>query len=633
MRRSDGQWDVRAASAHAGLFHFLWSCGRACLLPFLTLYLRRLGLTAAMVGIAMATRWLIALAWGPAASLLAARYDRRRAVVLGSLLCSAAVAPLLLLLPPADAAAAAAAAAEAAGRGCNATRLWGDADDATGTNLDPGRPGNFTHAPTMSRPVSLGPGGSSATASEAGARSGSNRSEDSRRVSEGPRKPVSSSGEHKVAFSGRNGFYSPVPERRVRSAGRGSKQGLEAEKEKEKEKEEEEEEEEEARSEFLGSLKVMDAQHQLFFLVLIGVALWEGMAAPLERTVDDGLYEYLDFVDAADRHGSARLWGLLGASGGTFGAGLLVAGLGCTTVGRLPSGSAHFFAYALLTALAVPAATFLPAVTPGSRKRAPAGRALKALRQVRRDPAAALCATTAFLAGAASSAVADFLLWQMQDQGSGELQMGVALGAALLSQVLFLALVAPRAARFLSHGAAAAAGAAALGLQCLYYSFLWSPWAALPAQALSCLSAGALWWAVEAQCEGAATPGTERWARAVARELAGGLGAALGSLAAGFTVDRFGAAVLFRGAAAVLLLWGLALPVVLSRLPRQRRINYSRLLAADGEAGEQSESGSDPEPEGDWLVRAMQDDRSANNNNNAADGNRHWGKNEKRKPV
>ncbi|KAG5832932.1 hypothetical protein ANANG_G00296450, partial [Anguilla anguilla] len=65
MRRSDGQWDVRAASAHAGLFHFLWSCGRACLLPFLTLYLRRLGLTAAMVGIAMATRWLIALAWGP----------------------------------------------------------------------------------------------------------------------------------------------------------------------------------------------------------------------------------------------------------------------------------------------------------------------------------------------------------------------------------------------------------------------------------------------------------------------------------------------------------------------------------------------------------------------------------------
>ncbi|KAJ8253998.1 hypothetical protein COCON_G00206100, partial [Conger conger] len=101
MMRSNGQWDVKAASAHAGLFHFLYSCGRACLLPFLTLYLRYLGLTATMTGIAMATRCLVTLAWGPVSSLLAKRYNRRRAVVMGSLLGSAAIALLLLLLPPA----------------------------------------------------------------------------------------------------------------------------------------------------------------------------------------------------------------------------------------------------------------------------------------------------------------------------------------------------------------------------------------------------------------------------------------------------------------------------------------------------------------------------------------------------
>ncbi|KAJ8345136.1 hypothetical protein SKAU_G00293290 [Synaphobranchus kaupii] len=603
MKRNDGQWDVKAASAHAGLFHFLYFCGRACLLPFLTLYLRYLGLTAAMTGITMATRCLVTLAWGPVSTLLAKRYDRRRTVVIGSLLCSAGVALLLLLVPPAD--------VDAAGRRCNTSRPWVSAgtNGDIGPVVDLGRPGNVTPpagSPTRSWPLSLRPGGNSTATSTSVSKApvrASNRTEGSPQVSEGPHRPVSSSnsGEKQVPFSGGKSSHSTsLPERGVRSAVRGSKQRLE------------EEEEEAARYEFLGSLKVMDPQHQLFFLVLMGVALWEGLAAPSERTVDDWLYEYLDFVDAADRHGSARVWGILGASGGAFGVGLLVGGLNCMIGARLPSSAVHFFAYALLMALTVPAAAFLPMYL--SRKREPVGQALKALRLVRADPCAMLSAATAFLAGAASSAVSDFLLWQMQDHGSGELHMGLALSTALLSQVIFLILVAPRTTRFLSHGTAMAVGAASLGLQCLYYSFLWSPWSVLPAQALSCLSAGALWRAVEGQCGGVATPGTERWVRGVVRELAAGLGAGLGSLASGFTVERFGVAVLFRGASAVLLLWGLCLPVILSRLPRRRRINYSRLLAA--EASEQSESESEPEQESDWLVKAMQEDKSTTKNNN-----------------
>ncbi|XP_061079293.1 major facilitator superfamily domain-containing protein 6-like [Conger conger] len=592
MMRSNGQWDVKAASAHAGLFHFLYSCGRACLLPFLTLYLRYLGLTATMTGIAMATRCLVTLAWGPVSSLLAKRYNRRRGVVMGSLLGSAAIALLLLLLPPAD--------QEAAVRRCNATQLR---ESPGPGGVEPGGPGHFTPTaapPTAVMSLSLRPGGSSTSHLSVTKAPGS--ASTSHRVSQGPHRLISSSGDQQVASSDSNSSHSPaLPERAVRSVVRGSKQGLEKEA---------------VHYEFLGSLKVMDAQHQLFFLVLMGVALWEGASAPLERTVDDGLFEYLDFVDAADRHGSAQLWGLVGAAGGACGAGLLVGGLGCMIGTRLPSSAAHFFAYAALTFLAAPAAAFLPMYL--SRKRGPAGRALKALRLVRGDPSAALSAATAFLAGAGSATVSDFLLWEMQDRGSSELHMGLALGAALVSQALFLLLLAPRAARFLSHGTAMSLGVASLGLQCLYYSFLWSPWSALPAQALSCLSAGALWWAVEGQCAAVATPGTERWVHGLVRETAAGLGAGLGSLAGGFTVDRFGVAVLFRGAAVVLLLWGLVLPVVLSRLPRRRRINYSRLLAAD--ASEQSESESEPEQERDWLVTAMQEEKSTNNNNNKG----HW---------
>ncbi|KAJ8251305.1 hypothetical protein GJAV_G00219910 [Gymnothorax javanicus] len=609
--RNDGQWDMKAASVRAGLFHFLLFCGRACLLPFLSLYLRYLGLTASMTGITMATRGLITLIWGPISALLAKRYDKRRTVVIGSLLCSAAIALLLLVLPPAD--------VEAAGRRCNSTRYWegtrnyGDFE----TNIASSRPGNATpatHSPmTMkSQPLSLTPGGHSTNTTALVTKpsvSASNRSKDIHRVSKGPVKPTvnSSSVKPKVGFSSSNSSHSLL-KRGMRSAV--SKHRLKGG----------QEEEQTTQYEFLGSLKVMDAQHQLFFLVLMGVVLWEGVAAPLEMTVGDGYYEYLDFVDAADRYGSTRMWGLLGASAGVFGAGPLVGRLDCTIGARLPRSSVHFFAYALLLALAVPVAAFLPMYL--SRKREVASQAFKALRLVRGDPCAMLTVVTAFLTGAAFSAINDFLLWEMQDHGSNEVHMGLALGSALLSQVVFLVLVAPCISRFLSYGAAMSVAVVSLGLQCLYYSFLWSPWSVLPAQALNFLSAGALWWAVEGQCEGVATPGTERWVLRLVREMAAGLGAGLGSLAAGFTVDWFGVAVLFRGASAVLLLWGFGLPVVLSRLPKRRRINYSRLLAVD--VSEQSDSESEPEQDKDWLIKAMQEQKANNNNNNNNNSHRRW---------
>ncbi|KAJ8404144.1 hypothetical protein AAFF_G00339170 [Aldrovandia affinis] len=628
MQRNDGQWDVTAASALAGTFHFLYSCSRACLFPFLTLYLRHLGLTATMVGVVMATRHLIILAWGPVSAHLARHYNQRRVVVTGSLLCSVAVSLLFLLIPPTDMA--------VANRHCNITRLWADAEDS-------GYPGNVTAmagyhmAPvswdTADRTLTVtGGDGISRTevtvtrTSNAGASNTvaapainyiqeingtlhtANRADGGRRILEGPQTPAPNSsvgfgrGQRVTGASAGNISRSSSPRKGIRSMV------------KRESKLEEEEEEVVARYEFLGSLKVMDAPHQLFFLVLMGVALWEGVATPLERAADDGLYEYLDFVDAAERQGAARVWGLLGAAGGVCGTGVLVGGLGCLIGARTPRSAVHFFAYALLNLFAIPAAVFLPMYL--STKREPAGRALKVLQQVRADPRAMLCVATAFLAGAAGSAIDDFLLWQMQDRGSSELHMGVALGVALLSQVLFHLLASARVSRLLSHGTAMAVGVACLGLQCLYYSFLWSAWSVLPAQALSVASAGALWWAVEGQCKGVATPETERCVRGAVREVAARVGAGLGSLVAGLVVERFTVAILFQGAAVVLLPWGLGLPAVLCRLPQRRRVNYSRLLAADG--SEQSESES--EAEKDWLVKAMQEDKNRNNNNSRDNG-------------
>ncbi|XP_036795652.1 major facilitator superfamily domain-containing protein 6-like [Oncorhynchus mykiss] len=364
-----------------------------------------------------------------------------------------------------------------------------------------------------------------------------------------------------------------------------------AEKEKQRETDE-------ARLEFLGNLKVMDVQHQLFFMLLIVVSIWELMAAPLEWTVDDGLYEYLDFVDGSDRYSSTGVWGLLGAVCGVSGAGLLVSHLDCLIGSHTPRGAVHFYSSAAVTTLAVPVVAFLPLYL--NKKRSRSTGLFKALQLVRGDLRALLCAAPAFLMGLAGSAVDDLL---MQDHGSSELHMGLSLAVALLSRAAF-PLLSGRVSKLLSPGRVLLVGTACLALQCLYYSFLWGPWAAIPVQVLSCFSSGALWWAVQVQYEDVTTPGTERSVRRVYQALSLDLGAGLGNMAGGFVVHMFGVSVLFRGVAVMLLLWCLFLPLLQWQVPPQRRINYSRLLAADTSEVSESES----EQETDWLEKAMEDD-------------------------
>ncbi|MBN3295424.1 PI3R6 kinase, partial [Amia calva] len=360
-----------------------------------------------------------------------------------------------------------------------------------------------------------------------------------------------------------------------------------------------------ASSEFLGNLNVMDAQHQLFFLVLMVVALWEFLAAPLEQTADDGLYEYLDFVDATDRYGKHRVWALLGAAGSVGCIGLLVSSLNCFISGHTPRSAVHFYTHALLIAAAILVAAFLPLYS--SRKREPLNQVVRALQLVSAEGRAMLCATTAFLVGAAGAGVDNFLFWEMQDKGSSELFMGSSLAIALLSQFA-MSFFSNRVSKVLGQMGTVVFGTVCLALQCLYYSFLWSPWAVLPVQVLSSFSGGALWVALRTQCDDISTPGMERAVQRVFHGLSLGLGAGLGSFAGGFVTQRFGVELLFRATAAALLLWSVGFLIAQSRMPRQKRLNYSRLLVADTSEVSDSES----EQERDWLVSAMKDDKCNN---------------------
>ncbi|XP_010176431.2 major facilitator superfamily domain-containing protein 6-like [Antrostomus carolinensis] len=344
-----------------------------------------------------------------------------------------------------------------------------------------------------------------------------------------------------------------------------------------------------------------DRKHQIFLMVLGAVVLWELLAASFEWAVDEGLYEYLDFVDATDRYGRLWIWSYLGASVGACSIAILVDHLNCFLSRRVSRLAVHFYGYALLVTLSLLVSVFFPIHVP--KKTSRVSRSAKALALLWSDGRAVLCAITIFLAATAGSAVQNFLFWQMQDRGSSELYMGLSVAIGLLAEIS-LYFFKGKLLRSFSSSRIVAASLSLLTVQLLCYSFLWTAWSVLFVQLLSAFSSGALWWVVNVTVDDVATPGMERSLHAVLQGLCHGGGASLGSFAGGFIVEYFGLAVLYRACCVCLVLWLFLFLIVQSKLPRQKKINYSHLLAAD--SSDLSES--DEENERDWLVKAMKDE-------------------------
>lgn len=507
----------------------------------------------------MGTRHLITLLWSPIAGLLSKRYDKRRVLINSCLVASAFIALVILFIPPAD----------VHKLDCNDNISVISPTQSSGDTMQT-QAGFMTH---------VHPNNANPTSASVELHNGSQEQK------------------YHLSLSSTDSFNGSVVT--SMQATRKKRSYVETQNNFNTDSSK-------SSFDFLASLKVMDIQHQLFFLILMMVSLLSAALAPLEWTADDGLYEYLDFADASDRYSNSKTWSLIGAAFGVGGGGILVSQINCFIAAETPRSAIHFVCFAAIGLGTVPVASFLPFYL--NRKRTRPHGLVKGLQLVRGSSRALLCAITTLLVGMVISTVENFLLWEMQDNRSTELHMGLSLALGLISQAVFPFFVF-KISKFLSPGKLLVLAAATVAVQCFYFSFLWGPWAVLPAQILNSLSFGGLWWAIQVQCDDIAIPGTERSVTRVYNTLCLELGLALGSIIGGLAVQKFGIAWVFRGAAVGLILWCIILPVLQLKVPRQRRINYSRLLAAD--ASEASES--DSEPERDWLDKAMQDDKCNNN--------------------
>uniref|UniRef100_UPI00398F43B7 major facilitator superfamily domain-containing protein 6-like n=1 Tax=Pristiophorus japonicus TaxID=55135 RepID=UPI00398F43B7 len=642
MKRNK-QWNVSKALVLASLYHFLYCAAKACVIPFLTIYFRQLGLTAPFVGIVMGTKYFISLLCAPFWSYCARRHNKRRILVLGSLLSSIGMGLLLTLIPPID--------KEIEYKFCNlsmyAKNSWnqnvrpedkdhvGDfeqnkiAHTTLPTIVNAVQPNSTLHSvnhtemkenlhllTTVEPPITISitkhPYKTElsnltnlevralfedvGSAQDANDHLQSNQNQFLPLEDSGHARAKGEAANHlaviKSSKEGNNSLdvYSSTANRPPVKRDAALKTSSEDRKKTRQ-----------ISTEPNHNLKILDNQHQTFMLILLAVSLWEVLASILDWVADDGLYDYLDFVDSVDHYGRQWIWGYLGTAGAAFSIGILVEQLSCFLNAHTSRTAVHFYGYAALITLALLVAVFYPIHT--AKKNDMINCIVKGLHLLGSDGRAILYAVTVFITGAIGSTVSNFLFWQMQNKGSNEAYMGIAVAISFIAEVVFF-LFKDKMLKILSLTGTVAFGLICLAAQLLYYSFLWAPWAVLPVQVLNAFSNGALWWAVLSQCNDLATPGIERTLSKIYHGLSFGVGASSGSFCSGFIVDRFGIERLYQACSVTATLWAVVFLIVQSRIPRQKRLNYSRLLAADTS----DMSDSDDEQDKDWLVKALKKD-------------------------
>ncbi|KAM6317568.1 major facilitator superfamily domain-containing protein 6-like [Podargus strigoides] len=503
------QWDVGRTVALAGLFRLLQGAGRGCAAPFLTLYLRHLGLPAALVGLVAGAKYLAAAC----GALLCARCPRvrrkRRVVVAIGLLGSAGAGLLLTLIPPAhrgaglaycngsqqlgDPGAAAAgpspgtaassAVTNAVSKGTMETSAEGLVGSGKAGLTSAAVQGSFGLTEMLEKTGGwVGEGGAKTNGSVDGPSGWTAAAEAVKWDTHTPEMPASSrpplhglekkmsglgSAALGLADNAEESLYATESNElslfktTLPPVGDAHMSGNLSDHQKDMQG---------VNFKALQNI-FQDREHWILLMVLSAVVLWELLAASVEWTVDEGLYEYLDFVDTTDRYGKLWIWSYLGASIGACSVAVLVDQLNCFLSRTITRLAVHFYGYAVFVTLSLFVIVFFPVHAPKKTNRV--NRTAKALGLLWSDGRAILYAVTVFLTGAAGSAMHNFLFWQMEDQGSSELYMGLFVAIGLLAEIL-LYFYKGKLLRTLSSSKMVAVSVSLLAVQLLCCSFLWA---------------------------------------------------------------------------------------------------------------------------------------------------------------
>lgn len=341
---------------------------------------------------------------------------------------------------------------------------------------------------------------------------------------------------------------------------------------------------------------VTETEKKMFTVVLVVLMVGEVFCSPVEKVADDSWYEFLESIDDLEKYGMHRVWSSAAFILVPIIVTLIVDKTTCLFGLSLHSFMLHFYLFGAFLGIAFLLAFFYPMST--GEKYKYASKVGKGLRTVCCSNRGLLYTITLLIMGMIFASYYNFLFWMLVDMGSKEITLGLCLTISALSEIPML-LFNDRLVKKLGNGGVVALSVFLLSGRVLYYSFLPTPWAVLPAELLHAFTHTATWWAVLSSPSFNVSPTLSRSIRSIFSSIYFGIGFAIGSIVSGLIYENFGAAILFQAGAVMAIAW---FPVLLCGVKccwesDKTEVKYTKLLTSDNDSSDM---------EDDWLEQALQ---------------------------
>ena len=351
----------------------------------------------------------------------------------------------------------------------------------------------------------------------------------------------------------------------------------------------------------------LQLEYVTFMTALVIVVLSEILASPADKICDDSLYETLDQIDEVDKYGRHHVVSLIGMGVAAVSVTVAVHFSNCLIFLDASRIMIHFYAFAVLCGVAFLLAFCYPMQDPGKNLRYE--KLFRGLVLLLTEFHNIMVVVTLLLVGFLSASIQNFMFWSIQDLEGSEIVMGLAVAVAAIAEMPML-FSSGILTRKLGHMGVLGLAVLALAARLLYFSYLWTPWAAVPIELLNMLCKGALWESAMMYAEHTAPPGMARTMQVIMVVLYYGIGSSNGSVISGIIYDHFGKQVMFLSFAIIALFWAVVLIVVAKFIPKRRKLHYSKILRDDDDNNNEDDDIFDSSDDGDdWLVNALKKDK------------------------
>ncbi|XP_054762984.2 major facilitator superfamily domain-containing protein 6-like protein A [Lytechinus pictus] len=347
-----------------------------------------------------------------------------------------------------------------------------------------------------------------------------------------------------------------------------------------------------------------------FWLALLVVVISGVFAGPIEHMCDTALYHQLDNIDELDKYKRPSLLTMPAFAIMGLVSALVVDSTACFLYGNTSHMTIHFF----LSAAFIGVIFLVGIIVPLSHKikNQQEGKYIKSIKFLYSDGHTAVMCATLVVTAMIASCGDGFLFWLIQDLHGVETTMGVSLAVAYMTELPMSMIFTPWLVQKLGNVWLLALGTACQGLQNLYFSILWTPWAVVPIQLVHALGRSAIRGCILAFLNEASPPGMGKAIQVTVLALEQGVGIALGSILWGVLYGILTVKLIFVAAAVLALVWTVVLIICACRLPTKKRFMYAKLLQSDMEmdmkGGSFGGSDSEDNEEKQWLHDAIRGD-------------------------